>query len=166
MYGRTSHWGEVDDEGRLIFPPEMVAYLGLRPGNKFRIDHENNRIQLHRPVTHLTKIYVEPTDQCNLACRTCIRNSWNEKLGRMSEQTFSSILNSIGHLDPLPTLFFGGLGEPLFHKQTMAWISRAKELGTRVELITNGTMSASERSNEANFHNLRCLGATTCNENG
>jgi hypothetical protein len=35
-----------------------------------------------RPITQLTKVYVEPTNACNIACRTCIRNNWDENLGR------------------------------------------------------------------------------------
>lgn len=148
MNSKATLWGEVDEQGRLIFPPEMAAQFGLQPGAKFRVQNGGNRIQLHRPVTHLTKVYIEPTDQCNIACRTCIRNSWDENLGRMSEETFSRILNSVQQLEQMPTIFFGGLGEPLFHKHTVEWMARAKAAGARVELITNGTMLTEKRSRQ------------------
>jgi MoaA/NifB/PqqE/SkfB family radical SAM enzyme len=35
-------------------------------------------------VDELRKIYVEPTNACNLACRTCVRNSWDEPEGFMA----------------------------------------------------------------------------------
>lgn len=146
MNSKATFWGEVDEHGRLIFPPEMATQYGLQPGAKFRLEPDGNRIQMHRPVTHLTKVYIEPTDQCNITCRTCIRNAWNENLGRMTDATFDRILESVRQLSPVPTIFFGGLGEPLFHKQTVAWIARAKAIGARVELITNGTMLTEKRS--------------------
>lgn len=146
MNSKATLWGEVDEQGRLIFPPEMATQFGLQPGAKFRLEPDGNRIQMHRPVTHLTKVYIEPTDQCNITCRTCIRNAWNENLGRMTDATFERILESVQQLSPVPTIFFGGLGEPLFHKQTVAWIARAKTIGARVEMITNGTMLTEKRS--------------------
>ena len=148
MVSKANLWGEVDEQGRLIFPPELAAQFGLQPGTKFRLDNGSERIQIHRPVTHLTKVYIEPTTQCNITCRTCIRNSWDETLGRMTEDTFSHILESVRQIKPLPTIFFGGLGEPLFHKHTSEWIARAKETGARVELITNGTMLTEKRSRQ------------------
>jgi MoaA/NifB/PqqE/SkfB family radical SAM enzyme len=48
----------------------------------------------------------------------------------------------------MPTIFFGGLGEPLFHKSTVDWIAQAHAAGARTELITNGTMLTEKRSRE------------------
>ena len=148
MNSKPTLWGEVDEQGRLVFPPEMAAQFGLQPGAKFRLENGGNRLQMHRPVTQLTKVYIEPTDQCNIACRTCIRNGWDESLGRMTEETFERILDGVKKISPIPTIFFGGLGEPLFHKQTVAWIARAKAIGAQVELITNGTMLTEKRSRQ------------------
>lgn len=148
MNSKPTLWGEVDNEGRLIFPPEIAAQFGLQPGATFRLENGSNRIQMHRPVTNLKKVYIEPTDQCNIACRTCIRNGWDESLGRMSEETFSRILDGVQQISPMPTIFFGGLGEPLFHKDTVDWIARAKAIGAQVELITNGTMLTEKRSRQ------------------
>ena len=89
--------------------------MGLQPGARLRLEREGNTIRLHRPLSHLAKIYIEPTDACNLDCVTCFRNSWQTSLGRMSEATFASILEGLSGLDPLPTVYFGGIGEPLFH---------------------------------------------------
>ncbi len=69
---------QVDDAGRLILPPEVAARYGLRPGAQLRIDQETNGLRLQQPVTRLAKVYVEPTNICNLECRTCIRNVWDE----------------------------------------------------------------------------------------
>ncbi len=133
-------WGYVDDEGRLVIPPELRRGLGLEPGARLRLEREGNTIRLHRPLGHLAKVYVEPTNACNLDCVTCFRNAWESPLGRMSEETFAAVMAGVAAIDPPPTVYFGGIGEPLAHHRTLAWIAQAKQLGARVELITNGTL--------------------------
>ncbi len=136
----TTAWAEVDEKGRLILPPETVDHFGLKPGVKVRMDSGENFFRMHRPVTHLTKVYVEPTVACNLDCITCFRNEWEQPIGRMSGETFAEIIKGLKELDPIPSVYFGGIGEPLFHPDTIDWIGKAKSLGVKVELITNGTI--------------------------
>ncbi len=136
----TTAWAEVDENGRLTLPPEIMARFGLQPGAKVRLDEGENFVRMHRPVTHLTKVYIEPTVACNLDCITCFRNAWDQPIGRMSDETFESILAGLKKMDPIPSVYFGGIGEPLFHTKTIEWIRRVKELGVKVELITNGTI--------------------------
>ncbi len=139
-------WGEVDAQGRLVMPAEMVERYGLAPGSRVRLEPDGNTVRLHRPVKHLTKVYVEVTSLCNIDCRTCLRNNWDEAMGRMTEATFERVLECLRQLDPKPTVFFGGIGEPLFHKHTLRWAAQVKALGGRVELITNGTLLTEKRS--------------------
>ena len=136
----TVAWAEVDENGRLIVPPEVAAQFGLHPGAKVRLDEGHNLIRIHRPVTQLTKVYIEPTVECNLDCITCFRNAWDQPAGRMTEKTFERFLAGLKELSPLPSVYFGGIGEPLFHPKTIEWIARVKQLGVKVELITNGTI--------------------------
>ena len=136
----TTAWAEVDQDGRLILPPDVVANYGLQPGAKVRLDEGENFVRMHRPVTHLTKVYIEPTVACNLDCITCFRNGWEQPMGRMTEETFAGIMDGLKKLDPIPSVYFGGIGEPLFHLKTIDWIAEAKSLGVKVELITNGTI--------------------------
>ena len=96
----------------------------------------------------LAKLYVEPTNRCNIDCRTCMRQGWDTELGKMSDETYERILDSVAQISPRPTIFFGGLGEPLFHPQTIDMVRRVKELGARAELITNGTLLTPERTAE------------------
>ncbi len=142
----TSSWAYVDDAGRLVLPPETAAHLGLTPGAQVRVDAITNGLRLHRPVTHLAKLYIEPTTACNLLCRTCFRNAWEETGGYMTDETFAAILDSLRTLNPPPTVHFGGIGEPLFHRRTIEWIAQVKQLGARVEMITNGTLLTEKRS--------------------
>ena len=144
----TSAWAEVDAEGRLVLPPEMVAGFGLQPGTRVRVDERENHFRLHRPITQLTKVYIEPTVACNLDCITCFRNEWDQPMGSMSDTTFASILDGLKALDPIPSLYFGGIGEPLCHPKTPTWVAQVKALGIKVELITNGTTLTEEISRQ------------------
>ncbi len=145
---KSTLWAEVDEQGRLVVPPEVTAQYGLKPGARLRLDTEGNHVRLHRPATHLAKVYVEPTDNCNIECVTCFRNSWAGVMGRMQDETFARILAGLRALDTLPTVYFGGIGEPLFHPHTPTWVKQAKDLGARVEMITNGTMLTEKKARQ------------------
>jgi MoaA/NifB/PqqE/SkfB family radical SAM enzyme len=99
-------------------------------------------------VTHLARIYIEPTNRCNLNCVTCIRNCWEEPLGEMSSATFTRIVENLRAFSPPPDVFFGGLGEPLAHPEIVEMVSRIKALGSSVELITNGTLLSKSMSKQ------------------
>lgn len=136
----TAGWAQVDEQGRLILPPEFTAQLGLNPGARTRVELARHGLHVAQPVTHLAKLYIEPTNACNLDCVTCFRHGWDEDTGRMSQAAFDAILDGLSAFDPLPTVYFGGIGEPLSHRRTIEWIARAHALGARTELITNGTL--------------------------
>jgi len=144
----TTAWAEIDELGRLVLPSSIIDQFGLHPGAKVRIDEGQNYFRVHRPITHLTKIYIEPTTACNLNCITCFRNNWDLPEGKMSEETFELIYSNLEHMNPVPTIYFGGIGEPLFHQHTLDWIARVKKLGARVELITNGLLLTESRINK------------------
>ncbi len=95
-------------------------------------------------MSPLTKLYIEPTSRCNLACRTCLRNVWDEPSGNMSAATFARLLEGLRAFAPPPLVFFGGLGEPLAHPHIVEMVAQVKALGSPVELITNGTLLTAE----------------------
>jgi MoaA/NifB/PqqE/SkfB family radical SAM enzyme len=136
----------VDPEGRVVVPPEIASRYGLRPGREIFIDEAENGLRLGLPVNHLAKVYIEPTNRCNLECRTCMRNEWSEPLGRMDRETFGRIRESLLAFSPMPRVFLGGLGEPLFHPEIVEMVAEIKKLGAAVELITNGTLLTREMS--------------------
>lgn len=150
MSSQTVNWAEVDEQGRIILPPHIANLHGIQPGTRLRIDGDLRNLRLHRSATHLTKLYIEPTDICNLDCRTCIRNGWEEPLGKMSDEVFQRILEGLHSFDStsIPSVFFGGLGEPLYHPKTIEMIQQVKALGSRVEMITNGTMLTETRAKQ------------------
>jgi MoaA/NifB/PqqE/SkfB family radical SAM enzyme len=140
--------GDINEDGCLVFPPELARHYGLVPGARIRIEGNANKLTLLRPITQLAKIYIEPTNRCNLDCVTCIRHGWDEPLGTMSPETFSRIIEGLRSFDPPPDIFFGGLGEPLSHPNILAMVREAKALGSKVELITNGTLLTKSISTE------------------
>jgi len=93
----------------------------------------------------LTRVYVEVTTRCNLACRTCVRNGWDEPLGEMPLALFRSLIAQLhagaqerAGAQP-PTLVFAGYGEPTVHPELLEMLRLSKDLGARVEMVTNGT---------------------------
>jgi MoaA/NifB/PqqE/SkfB family radical SAM enzyme len=66
----------------------------------------------------------------------------------MSADTFELIISSLKDFDPLPTIFFGGIGDPLSHPELIEMVRQVKSLGARVELITNGTLLDEELSTQ------------------
>lgn len=136
--------GYVDRNGRMVLPRELTRLYGLNPGSEFIIDEAADELTLLRPISSLNKIYLEPTNQCNLNCRTCIRNVWDAQLGLMQAETFERVLAGIEELPSTPIIFFGGYGEPLLHPEILSMLREAKRRGARVELITNGTLLTEE----------------------
>jgi hypothetical protein len=64
----------VDKHGRVLLPPEMAADLCFQPGEDLVVSLSPQGLVLNWPGTILRRIYIEVTNTCNLACRTCIRN--------------------------------------------------------------------------------------------
>ncbi len=112
----------------------------MKRGDRIFLSQATNGLYLPRSATQLAKLYIEPTNLCNLNCRTCVRNVWNEPMGYMSDAVFDRVISGLAGFSPTPSVFFGGLGEPLLHPRIIEMVTRAKALGTTVELITNGTL--------------------------
>jgi MoaA/NifB/PqqE/SkfB family radical SAM enzyme len=130
----------VDRRGRLVLPAEFVSQYGLKPGRTVTLREQQHSFQVRQPVTLLKKVYIEPTNECNLACRTCIRNTWSEPMGRMTLAAFNRIIRGLRSFNPRPTVVFGGFGEPLSHPHIIQMIKKVKAAGSPVELITNGAL--------------------------
>jgi len=137
---------DIDSQGRGVLPPEVVSRYGLKRGTKIYLENGGNGLSLGICRDPLAKVYIEPTNRCNLECRTCMRNIWDEPLGQMDSSTFSRILEGLGNISPPPKIFFGGIGEPLAHPRIAEMVGQAKKIGSSVELITNGTLLTPDMS--------------------
>lgn len=133
----------ADGEQRQSRVPQ--AFAGKR---RFHVAHAENTSEVSDSMSLsleqldcLAKVYIEPTNQCNLDCQMCIRRAWRKvPIGLMEWETFEKVIEGLSCLPGPPTVFFGGYGEPLLHPKIVHMISRAKELGCRVEIVTNGTL--------------------------
>ena len=86
----------------------------------------------------LRKLYIEPTTKCNLNCKMCFRHTWfDEPMCDLSLEDYRRVLAEMPA--SVETVFFGGMGEPLFHKDILTMVRLAADTGVEVELLTNGT---------------------------
>ncbi len=139
---------QTDDQGNIVIPLEIASKFGINPGTDLLLEDSDDEMIFRRPVSHLAKVYIEPTSKCNLSCKTCIRNVWDEPMGRMTSATYKQILHGIEELGHSPSIFFGGFGEPLSHPHIVDMVAEAKKIGSKVELITNGMLLSEKRSIE------------------
>ena len=102
----------VDADGRLVVDPSDARQLGLRPGEALRIETGDPLWVARRPVDELARVYVEPTNACNLACRTCVRNIWSAQSGFMSEETFGAVLEGLANFARRPRSSSGASASP------------------------------------------------------
>lgn len=150
---RIEKQATVDKKGRLIVPKWALNGFHLSPGTRIQVEQSLDGIHLRPTVPSLSKIYIEPTNACNLKCRTCIRNAWDEPTGFMTDQVFERILLGMEKQPKSLSVIFGGFGEPLAHPKILDMVGRLKDTKTHVEIITNGTLLSEDRS-----HNLIDVG--------
>ena len=99
-------------------------------------------------MDELNKIYVEPTNRCNLTCVTCIRHSWDEPFGDMEWSVYQALIDGLVDYPEAKTIAFAGFGEPLLHVRFPDMVRLANERGLRTEMTSNAmllTPSLAER---------------------
>jgi MoaA/NifB/PqqE/SkfB family radical SAM enzyme len=96
----------------------------------------------------LRKVYVEPTNRCNLACRTCVRNVWDEPLGTMEWDTYERLMADLGEFESIETLAFFCLGEPLLHPRLQDMVALGHERGYRTEVTSNALLLTQRLADE------------------
>lgn len=72
-----------------------------------------------------SKLFVEITTLCNLACPMCVKQSADSGIaeGNMSLATFEALEPAFPHLE---ALILNGIGEPLVHPELATFIRKAK----------------------------------------
>jgi len=102
----------------------------------------------------LRKVYVEPTNACNLDCRTCVRHAWDEPEGFMDWLVYEGVVDGLTSpgKDPAAgseaTIAFIGLGEPLLHPRLVDMVRLATERGLATEVTANALLLDQEMANE------------------
>jgi MoaA/NifB/PqqE/SkfB family radical SAM enzyme len=134
------------EDGTLKLSGGSARRLGLGAGAEYLIQETPGGLLLRRTDPALTRVHVEPTTGCNLSCRTCVRNSWDEAIGFMKMESYRRLIDELRGVESLKGINFWGLGEPLLHPHIAEMVAMAKGLGARTELITNGLLLTEEMS--------------------
>jgi AbrB family looped-hinge helix DNA binding protein len=129
----------VGENGRIELPADLAKAAGAGPGSRLEVRERDGRLEIRPDIHSLSRLYIEPTSRCNLTCRTCIRNSWAEPLGDMSDEVFGRIEKQLGDFPHLRSVMFGGFGEPTVHPSLLNMIAAIRRHGVKAELTTNGT---------------------------
>ena len=95
------------------------------------------------PDDPLTKIYVEPTNRCNLNCVTCIRHSWEESFEDLAWPAYQALIDGLANFPDAKTVAFAGFGEPLCHPRFADMIRLGHEKGRRMETTSNALLLSS-----------------------
>ncbi len=130
----------VDEKGHLIIPEAIKKFMGAENHADMKIVVKKDRVELYPNIHSLSKVYIEPTTLCNLSCKTCVRNTWEESIGEMSLETFDRLIDQLKSFKYLQTIMFGGFGEPTYHKNIQYMIGKAKTIAEKVEMVSNGTL--------------------------
>lgn len=91
------------------------------------------------------RIWVEPTNFCNLNCVSCLRSLGREvPIGYLDMELFRKIADEASEF--ANDINFIGSGESLFHPELAGMVAYAKKRGLRTRLETNATILNAERS--------------------
>lgn len=138
----------IDETGKIQVPESTTRDRGLRSGAEYWFEQREGDLILHPRRPDIHRLYVEPATSCNLRCRTCIRNVWQDPEALMSAETFQQVLDGLRLLPEVKRVVFTGFGEPLVHPQIIPMIQAVRELGIAVSLGTNGILLDASVSRE------------------
>ena len=138
----------IDEHGRLILPNAFLERRHISPNTEYWLDGREGDLILLPRLPDIRKLYIEPTTGCNLHCRTCIRNAWEDTVGQMDQSTFRQLLESLDQLPDLTRIVFTGFGEPLTHPHILEMIRAVRERGVSVTLASNGLLLNAEMARE------------------
>jgi Fe-coproporphyrin III synthase len=101
---------------------EYLQRRHILPGQDFWLSQRSGDLLLHPIRPDLQKLYLEPTTACNLECRTCLRNVWDDPIRHMHWETFEKVLESLPALPQLKRVVFTSFGEPLTNPKLLDMI--------------------------------------------
>ena len=137
-----------DEKGCLILPDAFLQRRHMSSNIEYWLDEREGDLILHPRLPDVRKLYIEPTTGCNLHCRTCIRNVWDDPEAQMPMNMFQRLLESLDELPDLTRVVFTGFGEPLTHPNILEMIQRVRERNLAVTLGSNGLLLGVEMARE------------------
>ncbi len=138
----------TDDQARLILPDTVLHRQRISPNTEYWLEEREGDLILHPRVPDARRLYIEPTTGCNLNCRTCIRNVWEDPKAPMSMTTFERIVESLDNLPNLNRVVFTGFGEPLSDPRILEMIEAVRKRNLAVTIGSNGLLLDAEMSRE------------------
>jgi tungsten cofactor oxidoreducase radical SAM maturase len=129
-----------DQHGAIRLPEEFLKRRHLPAGLEWWVNQRDTAVILLPRLPDMRKIYVEPTTVCNLTCRTCIRNIWEDPKAHMEMELFDQLLEQVKAFPDVQRVVFGGLGEPLTHPHILEMVRMVRELGISVTIGSNGLL--------------------------
>lgn len=139
---------KADDQGKLILPDAFLQRRHISPNTEYWLDEREGDLILHPRLPDVRKLYIEPTTGCNLHCRTCIRNTWEDPESQMSMDTLHRLVESLSELHDLKRVVFTGFGEPLTHPHILEMIQAVRQRDLAVTLGSNGLLLSPEMAHE------------------
>src|SRR4030042_1628116 len=139
---------KADEQGRLILPDAFLQRRHISSATQYWLDEREGDLILHPCLPDIRKLYIQPTTDCNLHCRTCIRNVWDAPEAQMSMDTFQRLLESLDDLPNLTRVVFSGFGEPLTHPNILEMIPTGRRRDLAVTLGSNGLLLETEIAEE------------------
>lgn len=127
-------------DGAVKLPEEFVDRRGFSKGLEWWVNQRDTAVILLPRLPNLRKLYVEPTTVCNLTCRTCIRNAWEDPQAHMEMDVFHQLVEQMKAFPELQRVVFSGLGEPLAHPHFLEMVRLVRELGLAVTIGSNGLL--------------------------
>jgi tungsten cofactor oxidoreducase radical SAM maturase len=137
-----------DEQGRLTLPDAFLQRRNISSGTEYWLDEREGDLILHPRLPDVRKLYIQPTTDCNLHCRTCIHNVWDVPKAQMSMDTFQRVLESLDDLPHLTRIVFSGFGEPLIHPNILEMIGAVCKRNMAVTLGSNGILLDAEMARE------------------
>ena len=122
--------------------PDIPSFL-------YTITKGNGKMTTQGAEDAIQKLYIESSTLCNLDCTMCMRRTWtDEKMGHMDFDLYRRVMEEAAGIDTIHTVFFGGVGEPMFHPRFVEMVRLAKQANKRVECVTNGSMLNRKKAEE------------------
>lgn len=126
--------------GALGLVDELLRLLGASVETPLTVRPTAGGVAVRRVDPLLSQVYVEPTNSCNLNCRTCVRRTWSEPQGLLDIGVYRRLIVGLRDQPGLRRVSFWGIGEPLLHPEITEMVALAHALGVETQIITNGLL--------------------------
>ncbi len=130
----------MGEDGSIRLPEEFLHRHRASQDMEWWLNQRDSALILLPRLPDLRKLYLEPSTVCNLNCRTCIRNVWEDPKTHMEVEIFHQLMEQTKAFPELRRVVFSGLGEPLTHPHILEMVRPVRERGLAVTVGSNGLL--------------------------